>query len=88
MTDKLKQMCEEKSEQMYPVNTFCYDNKKAKRFVEGAQWMHDEIMPVVEELLTSLKVISTNGAGRGMGWTPAQQARISLAKTKEKLGIN
>ena len=38
------------------------------------------------KLAEALEVISNNGESRGMGWTPAQHARIALALHKEMAG--
>lgn len=38
----------------------------------------------VAKLREALKVITSNGLNRGMGWTPSQHARIALAKDDEE----
>lgn len=34
----------------------------------------------IKILFEALEVIASNGEGKGMGWTPAQHARIALGK--------
>lgn len=40
---------------------------------------------VVQKLVDALKVVKSNGEGRGMGWTPAQHARLTIAEFIEWL---
>lgn len=42
--------------------------------------------PAVTELIKTLETIASNGEGRGMGWTPAQNAREALAEFEKAKG--
>lgn len=46
----------------------------------------DQLLSSLKEAVEALKVISTNGENRGMGWTPAQHAVIEIAKLRERHG--
>lgn len=41
--------------------------------------LHKAMLDEIDILREALEIISKNGADRGMGWTPAQHARIALS---------
>jgi hypothetical protein len=58
-------------------------------FLGGARYEHEkltaDLVPLLQAMAECLTAVSTNGEGRGMGWTPAQHARITLEKLESWL---
>lgn len=57
-----------------------------ERIYDDVCKQRDRLLSSLKEAVEALKVISTNGENRGMGWTPAQHAVIEIAKLRERHG--
>lgn len=73
MTDSIKQRRDLRAQETVRKYFDMVDNKSFHYGFNAG--LTDEVVKAMAE---ALGVVSTNGEGRGMGWTPAQHARLAI----------
>lgn len=68
----------------YEVMDSCSD--KAVAELNAANKQNAKLEEAVRDFRDALEVVASNGAGRGMGWTPAEHSRRALSRHAKNKG--